>query len=166
MRNIIVIAHNLRSAHNIGSLLRTAEGMGVARVYLTGYTPHPTTDDDIRLPHESAKVTRTIRKTALGAESSQAWEFNPDIAQVIQQLKAEDYEICAVEQSNSSTPLQDYKPQQNVALLLGREVEGVEPEVLALCDQTLEIPMLGEKESFNVVQAGAIALYHCRYMTE
>ncbi len=161
MRNVIVIAHNLRSTHNVGSLLRTAEGIGARQVYLTGYTPHPATDGDQRLPHIQRKLTNAIHKTALGAESSIPWTYSEELTSVIEHLQDSGYTIAALEQTASSLSLPNYTPPQKIALLLGREVEGIEPEVLKLCDICLEIPMAGKKESFNVVQAAAMALYHC-----
>lgn len=163
MRQIIVIAHNLRSTHNVGSLLRTAEGLGVEMVYLTGYTPHPAVPNDQRLPHEVQKINRAIHKTALGAENTQRWQYQTDVQALIAQLQQDGYHVCALEQSKTSTPLPGYHPAARTALLLGREVEGIEPELLAQCDDILEIPMFGAKESFNVVQAAAMALYHCRF---
>jgi len=164
MRNIILIAHNLRSCHNVGSLLRTAEGLGVSKVYLVGYTPYPAGQpNDPRLPHEALKLTKQIHKTALDAENQVAWEHVEVIDSVVKQLHTEGYQIMAVEQAADAIALPDFAPPNKLALLMGREVEGVEPEVLALCDGTLEIPMFGRKESFNVVQAAAMALYHCRF---
>jgi 23S rRNA (guanosine2251-2'-O)-methyltransferase len=166
MRNIILIAHNLRSCHNVGSLLRTAEGLGIETVYLTGYTPYPQQPNDERLPHLATKISRQIHKTALGAEEMIPWQRRENIGDVFRDLKAKGYQIAAIEQDKKATKLPDYQPVDNIALLVGREVEGVEKEVLALCDDILEIPMFGEKESFNVVQAAAMALYHCRFPSE
>ncbi len=163
MRQIVIIAHNLRSVHNVGSLLRTAEGMGVATVYLSGYTPHPPVEHDSRLPHEAQKTGRQIHKTAIGAEETQPWCYIQDITQVFAQLRLEHYSICAVEQAEGSTPLNKFEPGEKVALVIGREVEGIEAAVLEQCDQIVEIPMFGQKESYNVVQAAAMALYHCRF---
>ena len=163
MRGIILIAHNLRSCHNVGSLLRTAEGLGVSKVILSGYTPHPTHANDRRLPHEAEKITRQIHKTALGAENLVPWEYHHDILPVLAKLKQAGYAVAAVEQTGDSRELPRYHPPQKIALLVGREVEGVEQEVLDACDIALEIPMFGKKESFNVVQAAAMALYHCRF---
>lgn len=164
MRAIVVIAHNLRSCHNVGSLLRTAEGLGAVKLYLTGYTPYPQTNPDARLPHIAAKLTKQISKTSLGAENTLPWEHVEDIAEVISRLKKDGYVVAAVEQSASAVQLPSYEPPERIALIVGREVEGIEPEVLTACDVTLEIPMFGKKESFNVVQAAAMALYHCRFM--
>ncbi len=163
MRQLIIIAHNLRSAHNVGSLLRTAEGLGVDKVFFTGYTPYPTSDIDERLPHLAAKIHRQIKKTALDAEDLVAWEHSDNVESILSDLKDQGYEVAAVEQAKDSIKLPSFVPPDKLALIIGREVEGVEPEVLALCEHILEIPMFGSKESFNVVQAAAMALYHCRF---
>jgi tRNA G18 (ribose-2'-O)-methylase SpoU len=163
MRQLVLIAHNLRSSHNIGSLLRTAEGLGVQRVYLTGYTPYPMAKGDTRLPHLAQKTHHQIQKTALDAESLVDWQHADDVLTIIANLQEQGFTVAAVEQSQGSVALPDYAPSDKLALLVGREVEGVEPDVLAACDSTLEIPMFGQKESFNVVQAAAMALYHCRF---
>jgi 23S rRNA (guanosine2251-2'-O)-methyltransferase len=163
MRQIILIAHNLRSTHNIGSLLRTADGLGVQKVYLTGYTPYPLASADGRLPHLAQKINRQISKTALGAEDPKNWEHADQVEPVIAALKTEGFRIVAIEQAQTAISLSDYAPPEKLALLVGREVEGVEPEILALCDDIIEIPMFGDKESYNVVQAAAMALYHCRF---
>lgn len=163
MRSIVLIAHNVRSCHNAGSLLRTAEGLGVNQVILSGYTPYPHSKSDPRLPHEANKIHRQIRKTALGAEELVHWQHFDDIQTVIEQLKEQDYKIFGLEQTPGATALPQFKPPAKLALIVGREVEGMEPEVLALCDGALEIPMAGKKESFNVAQAAAMALYHCHF---
>lgn len=165
MSQLVLIAHNLRSAHNVGSLLRTADGLGVQTVYLTGYTPHPGTDDEERLPHEVVKVTGQIQKTALGAEASVDWHHAKDPMPIFEDLKRKGYVVCALEQSGNSTPLPRFKAHDKTALVVGNEVKGLEKALLNQCEQILEIPMLGKKESFNVVQAAAMALYHLRFMT-
>lgn len=163
MRKIIVICHNLRSAHNVGSLLRTAEGLAVEKVYLSGYTPYPIAKHDSRLPHLARGSHKKIAKTALGAEKSLANEHVEDIFELIKRLKAAGYTICALEQSSDSVELHKFKPTTKIALVVGREVEGIEAEVLKLSDQVLEIPMFGSKESFNVAQAAAMALFYLRF---
>lgn len=161
-KQIILIAHNLRSCHNVGSLLRTAEGLGVYEVIFSGYTPYPTTLDDDRLPHESAKITRQIKKTALGAEDFIGWRHELDIFPVLDDLRADGWQIACLEQSPDSVALPHFIPPPKLVLIVGREVEGIEPNVVLASDVILEIPMSGRKESFNVVQAAAMALYHCR----
>jgi len=161
--NIVLIAHNLRSCHNIGSLLRTAEGLGVSKVYLTGYTPYPVAPGDSRMPHLSSKIHKQISKTALGAEETQPWEHLESVDELLIRLREDGYMLAAIEQAADSVGLPSFKPPKNIALLVGREVEGVEPEVLKQMDVCLEIPMFGKKESFNVVQAAAMGLYHCTF---
>lgn len=163
MDHLVLIAHNLRSCHNVGSLLRTAEGLGVEAVWLTGYTPYPRCEQDERLPHIADKMTKQIHKTALGAEETQVWYHNPSIEQVMTQLKQFGYMVAAVEQDPRAQPLPDYGAPERLAIIVGREVEGIEPEILKICDTILEIPMSGAKESFNVGVAAAIALYHLQF---
>lgn len=162
MRKLIVIAHDIRSIHNIGSILRTADGFGVEEVIMTGYSPYPRTKNDLRLPHISAKITKQIHKTALGAENTVSWRYESGIQNVISRLKRRGYTIYALEQSSTSISLPSLIPAEKCVLLLGREVEGIDPALLGLCDFTVDIPMYGKKESFNVAQACAIALYALR----
>lgn len=162
-RSIIVIAHNLRSAHNVGSLLRTANGLGIEKVYLSGYTPYPAAANDPRLPHLASKIDKQIAKTALGAQTSIAWEHRDNIFDLIKFLQKKSYLLVALEQTKGSHPLQEFNPPDRLAILVGREVEGIEDDILEASDICLEIPMSGQKESFNVSVAAAIALYHCRY---
>ena len=163
MTELVLIAHNLRSAHNVGALLRTAEGLGVRQVFLTGYTPYPLAAGDDRLPHLAQKVDKRIAKTALGAEKLVAWQYAPDINTVLAGLKKQGFAVAALEQSPYSTKLPGFQPPAKLALIAGREIEGIEPEILAVCDHVLEIPMFGRKESFNVAQAAAMSLYHLRF---
>lgn len=163
MRDIILIAHNLRSTHNVGSLLRTAEGLRVEKIILSGYTPHPKHQNDRRLPHEAEKINRAINKTALGAEDLVNWEYHAGLLPVVAKLKKNGYVVAALEQTEDSRYLPKYHPPHKIALIVGREVEGLESEVIKACDTSLEIPMFGKKESYNVVQAAAMALYHCRF---
>jgi 23S rRNA (guanosine2251-2'-O)-methyltransferase len=156
---VVLIVHDIRSCHNVGSLLRTAEGLGVEHVYLTGYTPYPAIENDPRLPHIRNKVTAQIHKTALDAEDQISWTQREDIHGVLSELKQDGYQLAALEQSERSISLPQFAPNPKVALLLGREVEGIDPMLLKQADTILEIPMQGQKESFNVVQAAAMALY-------
>ena len=161
MSEIVLIAHNLRSCHNVGSLLRTADGLGVASVYLTGYTPYPLCEtEDSRLPHLARKIDAQIHKTALGAEQSVAWHQSEQIDPVLAELRSLGFTTVGLEQHARAVPLPTFEPPEKVALIIGREVEGVEPEVLEACDLIVEIPMFGRKESFNVAAAAAMTLYH------
>jgi 23S rRNA (guanosine2251-2'-O)-methyltransferase len=164
MRDIILIVHNVRSTHNVGSLLRTAEGLGIEKVIFSGYTPYPEYDYDRRLPHESSKIAKAINKTALGAEHLVKWQHHTDVMDVLAHLKKQGYALAAVEQAEDAKELPKYHPPSKIVILVGNEVNGVEPEILAACDIILEIPMFGKKESYNVVQAAAMTLYHCRFL--
>jgi 23S rRNA (guanosine2251-2'-O)-methyltransferase len=163
-RSIVVIAHDIRSTHNVGSLLRTAEGLGVEHLYFTGYTPYPAlAQGETRLPHIANKLTAQIHKTALDAETLVPWSHEDSVEELMAQLRTDGFTLVALEQDTRSIALPDYQPPEKVALLLGREVEGIDPGLLKPCDTLLEIPMFGQKESFNVVQAAAMALYQLRF---
>lgn len=163
MTKIVIIAHDIRSTHNIGSLLRTAEGLGVERVYISGISPYPSEANDARLPHIHEKLHRQIQKTALGAETSQAWSHAENVEVLLTDLKKSGFTLVGLEQAESAVKLPEYTPSEKVALLLGREVEGLSQELIDMCDDLVEIPMFGQKESFNVVQAAAMTLYHLRF---
>ena len=154
---IIVIAHNIRSTHNVGSIFRTAEGFGIEKIIFTGYTPYPLLTNDGRLPHISEKLTTQIHKTALGAEEMVSFEYSEEIP--LKLLKKSGYRIVALEQNQQSVDLASYVAPQKIALLIGEEVHGITEELMAQCDDIIEIPMVGKKESFNVSVATGIALY-------
>jgi 23S rRNA (guanosine2251-2'-O)-methyltransferase len=163
MRHIILIAHDIRSTHNVGSLLRTADGLGIEKVYLTGYTPYPVHQMDSRLPHIANKLDAAIHKTALGAENTVDWEQCDDIFTVLSQLRSEGFTICALEQTDDAIDITTYAAQEKCVMLLGSEVKGIAAGLLREVDVKLVIPMFGKKESFNVVQAAAMALYQFRF---
>lgn len=163
MRDIVLLINDIRSCHNVGSLLRTAEGLGVSTVYITGYSPYPAQDNDSRLPHIRDKLHAQIKKTALGAEESQHWMQSDDVIGVLASLRQDGYTLVGLEQTDSAVSLPLYDAPRKIAVLLGREVTGIEPDLLEFMDQTVVIPMSGSKESFNVVQAAAMALYHIRF---
>lgn len=163
MREIYIIAHDMRSTHNVGSLLRTADGMGVNKVYLSGYTPYPKLPKDERLPHIARKLTEQIDKTALGSIDTQPWEHWADIFKLLDELSSEGIQIVALEQSNKAMPLHVFEPADRIAILLGTEVTGIPDTILAHIPFHVVIPMYGQKESFNVVQAAAMALYRLRF---
>lgn len=158
-----MIAHDIRSAHNVGSLLRTAEGLGVAKVFLTGITPYPKLPDDSRLPHISEKLDKQIDKTALGAAKTLQWDYRADVFDVIKELRAAGYTVAALEQAEDAVQLPEYNPPDKIALVLGTEVTGLPAEISRLAAVICEIPMFGKKESYNVVQAAAMAIYHFRF---
>lgn len=154
---IIVIAHNIRSTHNVGAIFRTSEGFGVSKIILSGYTPYPSIPHDPRLPHIREKLTHQIHKTALGAETMVPFEYQEQPN--INELRKAGYRIIGLEQDDTSTMLNTYAPPEKIALLLGEEVAGISIELRDVCDDLVEIPMVGKKESFNVSVATGIALY-------
>ena len=157
MPEIIVIVHNIRSTHNVGSIFRTCEGLGIAKVILSGYTPYPKLPNDTRLPHIYNKLTDQIHKTALGAETMVPFEYQATPS--LKALATQGYAVIGLEQDDKSIMLPDFKAPDKIALLLGEEVSGITDELRDACDYLIEIPMKGQKESFNVSVAAGIALY-------
>jgi 23S rRNA (guanosine2251-2'-O)-methyltransferase len=162
-KHLILIVHNVRSAHNVGSIFRSADAFGVEQLILTGYTPYPLSQNDKRLPHETTAVANKISKTALGAEAYVGWQHQPAIEPVIARLRRAGYTIAALEQTATAQNLSAYKCPARLALIVGREVEGVEPDILKLTDLQLQIPMMGQKESLNVAVAAAVAMYQVHF---
>ena len=146
-----LILHNIRSNHNVGSIFRTADGAGVTKLWLTGYTPAPV--------DQFKRVNNEIAKTALGAEQTLEWEKRENILELIAELKKEGYKILALEQNEKSVDYREVKLAGRTALIVGNEVGGVEREILNLCDQITEIPMRGSKESLNVAVATGIVVF-------
>lgn len=160
---IHLLLYNIRSAHNVGALLRTAEGCGVRSVTFVGYTAHLRRDNDPRLPHIIDKAERAIAKTALGAETMLTTSYAKTLDEAASRFQCRDVPVVALEQSPEAITLHDFQPPKELALVLGNEVTGIEPSDLALVDNCLEIPMLGHKESHNVAAAGAMALHWLRF---
>ena len=163
--SLCLILHNIRSAHNVGSIFRTADGLGVTSLFLTGYTPYPQQQHDQRLPHIAQRNQQAIHKTALGAETTVPWQYQADITQVIADLRQQNYCLVALEQTPQAQPLQNFRAaaDQPLALTLGNELTGLDNDVLQAHQSAVEIPMFGHKESYNVAVSAAIALYHLRY---
>jgi len=157
MPDIILIAHNIRSTHNVGSLLRTADGFGVKSIIFSGYTPYPAFPGDTRLPHIKESLTKKIHKAALGAETMVPFSYQtePDL----QSLSARGYHIIGLEQDNRAIDIRNFKSSEKIVLIIGEEVHGLTHEIKQQCQTLLEIPMYGQKESFNVSIASGIALY-------
>lgn len=159
----VLILHDIRSAHNVGSMFRTADGAGISEIILSGYTPCPPTLHEGAtgglMPLYLTPAQKALKKTALGAEESVSWSKVSSLARLITRLKKDGYEIVALEQATGSVDYRRYRPKQKVALLVGNEVGGVARKTLAACDVILEIPMHGRKNSLNVSVATGIALY-------
>lgn len=159
MYDIILFLDNVRSAHNVGSMLRTAEGLGLKRVITCGISPYPAQSNDSRLPHVIASAERKLAKTALGAEHLLQVDHVPDSVSALIALKKEGYRLVGLEQSPQSLNLRNYKIKQRIVLVVGNERLGLDEDVLGLMDELVSIPMAGKKESFNVAAAAAMALY-------
>jgi tRNA G18 (ribose-2'-O)-methylase SpoU len=144
-RQIVLIAHNIRSLWNIGAFFRTADAFGVKHIYLTGYTAKP--------PREE------IHKTALGAETWIPWSFERDPLKVLKARKKEGYEIISLELTAKSEDLHSFRSNKPVCLVVGHEILGVPSEIIRASDKVVHIPMRGKKESLNVAVALGIALY-------
>ncbi len=164
MKQIILIAHNIRSLFNIGSLFRSADCFGVSKIYLTGYTARP--------------PRKEIAKTALGADQTVPWEYSKQLPRIIKKLQSEQSIVIGLETSIMATPLPEFilhcphltkgrieegLSPHSIALLVGNEVTGLSKSHLALCNNIVQIPMIGTKESLNVSIAASIAMYAIRY---
>ena len=147
-----LILPDIRSAHNVGAMFRTADGAGVTKVFLAGYTPLPI--DRFGRPQPE------ITKTSLGASETMPWEQVNNLPQLIVDLRQRGVTVVAVEQSKDSVPLHEYKVPETVAYVMGNEIEGVSEDIRNLCDLVIELPMLGTKESLNVATTAGIVLYH------
>ncbi len=144
---LVIVLDNVRSMHNVGSAFRTADAFAIDKIVLCGITATP--------PH------REIEKTALGATQSVTWEYEKDSVDAIKKLKGEGFEVYAIEQTNNSISLETFEPvtNQKYAVVFGNEVHGVEEEIIAIADGTLEIPQFGTKHSFNVSVTIGIVLW-------
>lgn len=142
---IYTLVENVRSLHNVGSIFRTADGAGVAKIFLCGITGKP--------PH------RDIRKAALGAEEAVPWEYRPGGLAVVEQLQQQDVQIVVLE-SKAENCFYDEAPYRfPLCLVVGHERRGVSEEILARADLAIRIPMAGIKSSLNVAVAYGVALY-------
>lgn len=144
---VIVVLDNIRSMHNVGSVFRSADAFLVEGICLCGYTPQP--------PH------RDIHKTALGATETIDWIHFSSTAEAVLKLKEKGYQVFALEQAEGSILLGEFSAKNHypLAIVLGNEVEGVDTEVLKLCDGCIEIPQFGMKHSLNVSVAAGIVLW-------
>jgi 23S rRNA (guanosine2251-2'-O)-methyltransferase len=152
-KRVAVLLDNIRSAWNVGSILRSADGFGFSHAYLCGITPTPDNE--------------AVIKTSLGAEDSVPWSYHKNAVELVERLKAESWKAYGLEEDpralslesvNLLASFQKRAPQLQI-LIVGNEVTGIDPDLLDLCDQIFYIPMRGEKKSFNVAIAFGIAAY-------
>lgn len=152
---MIAVLHNIRSLHNVGSIFRTSDAVGIAKLYLCGITPAPI--------DQYGRKQLALTKVSLGAQDSIVWERASFTLDILERLKQEGFALCALEQSAFSVPIQSYSlPGDRLdrfALVIGNEVDGLSADVLEKCDAAVHIPMYGMKESLNVSVAFGIAVY-------
>lgn len=155
---MIIVLHNIRSSHNVGSIFRTADAADCAKLYLCGITPTPT--------DSFGRSQSDIAKVALGAEQWMSWEYAKSCAYLLDRLKKQGYNILALEQSKHSTPYTQAriskKQWQKTVLVLGSEVKGLSRAIINRADKIIEIPMYGRKESLNVAVAFGIVAFALR----
>lgn len=144
---LIIVLDNVRSLNNIGSVFRTADAFLIERIYLCGITASP--------PHKD------IHKTALGATENVLWEYVHSTADIVQKLQTEGVSVWPIEQTEDSTSLDLFQPEQNksYAFVLGNEVRGVSQEVIDICNKALEIPQFGTKHSLNISVATGLVIW-------
>ncbi len=149
--NVYLILHNIRSIHNVGSVFRTADAVGVSKIFLTGYTPLPV--------DRFGNIRKDMSKTALGSQFTVKWESFKKINDLINKLKKEKTEIVAIEQSPKSVDYKEFKIKNKTALIIGNEVRGISSQVLSKTNHIIEIPMKGKKESLNVSVSCGVVLF-------
>lgn len=160
---VVLVLHNIRSCYNVGAILRTAEGFGISKVILSGYTPR--VHDANLLPYLREKLDKEIHKTALGAEDMVKTEVAENLQALLLDYKSQGFQIVGLENNINRDVYQLNNPSlkeklgQRAVLFLGEEVKGISPDFYDLIDLFVEIPMRGKKESFNVSVAAGIALY-------
>ena len=147
---MVVVLDNVRSLYNTGAFFRTADACGVERLVLCGITPRP---------DQGRKQQRAIAKTALGAELTVPWEYQPSTATALSGYAAAGYRIVAVEPSVDATDLYSWTPAWPICLVFGHEKDGVTEALAAWIDVQVRIPMLGHKRSLNVATAAGVILY-------
>jgi len=151
MRRIAVILHNVRSAHNVGSILRTADASGVSHVHLSGYTPLP--------KDRFGRINKEVAKTALGAEKFIPWSHVPDPFQLVLMLQKRGWRVVGVEQDSRARDYRTFKTKTPTVFVFGNEVRGLSASLRKACDSLVKIPMHGQKESLNVSVVAGIILF-------
>ncbi|MBF4984708.1 RNA methyltransferase [Nonlabens mediterrranea] len=147
---LIIVLDNVRSLNNIGSVFRSADAYRVEKIYLCGITAQP--------PHKD------IRKTALGATETVAWEYRDHTIDIIKELNEQGVTTCAIEQAEDSVTLRGFKPStKKVAVVMGNEVKGVQQEVVDACDTVIELEQYGTKHSLNISVCTGIVIYDLFY---
>jgi len=158
---LIIVLDSVRSIYNVGSVFRFADGLGAEAVFTVGITPHPTHKGDSRLPHVIERNDKQLAKTALGAHTSVKTKHFENLVETVKFLKSNGYQIIGLEQHPDALNLLRYKVRvSKISLVLGNEVNGLSNDSLNQCDDLIQIPMQGMKNSLNVASAGSIAAYY------
>ena len=142
---VAVLLDNVRSMYNVGAFFRAADGVGLEKLWLCGITAHP--------------PKKAISKTALGAEETVSWEHQWEAAQVLEGMRLGGSQLAAIETGADAIDLFEWQPQFPVCVIFGHEVDGLRPELLAMADVHVRVPMRGQKKSLNVATAGGVVLY-------
>lgn len=147
------ILHNIRSVHNVGSIFRTADGLGVDKLYLTGYTPRPI--------DRFGRKRQQFAKVALGAEETVEWEKKDSATDLIKSLQDSRGRVIACEPTHEAVDIKDFSQEtDDVCLVFGNEVDGLPESIIAECSHVVKIPMQGKKSSLNVAVSFGIISYH------
>ncbi len=147
----VLVLPDIRSVYNVGALFRTADAVGISRIILGGFTPTPI--DRFGRPRAD------FAKSALGSELTMPWEYVDNVTDAIEKLRTDGFTIIGIEQAETSIDYKDLETPARIAFVVGTETTGMPPEMIALCDHIVEIPMRGGKESLNVSVATGIVLY-------
>ena len=148
---VAVLLHNIRSAHNVGAIFRTADAAGVSKIFLSGYTPVPL--------DKFGRTQKEIAKTALGAEGYIPWEYCKTPGEVIAKAREGGFQIVGIEQDARARDYRNFKPESPTLFIFGNEVRGLSPQLKKICDDLIQIPMFGKKESLNVATTAGIILF-------
>jgi tRNA G18 (ribose-2'-O)-methylase SpoU len=154
-KKFYLIFHRIRSAYNVGSMFRSADGIGVDKIFITGFTQAPSEKEYLM----QTKAEKMLSKTALGADKYVPWEKVSNLGKLIEKLKKENFQIVALEQNKNSLDYCTFKPENKIVLIVGNEPRGINKRILKKCDIIIELPMRGKKQSLNVAVALGIAGY-------
>jgi len=153
LRGTVLWLHDIRSLHNVGSVFRTADGFGIAEIWLSGFTPTPPRPE--------------INKTALGADQTVAWRYFPTADKALQTIREEKRFLVAIEQTTDAADLRGFSaPHEPLVVVLGNEVLGIDDAILQAADAVVEIPQFGKKHSLNISVAAGVVLFGLMKRTE
>lgn len=150
-RDVRILLHNIRSAHNVGAIFRTADALGISRIYLSGFTPCPV--------DRFGRPVKEVAKTALGAERTIPWAYAKTPARFLRTAKQEGFRVVGIEQDERAVDYKKFQAPEKLLILVGSEVKGLSQSLRKQCDVLLEVPMRGRKESLNASVAFGVAAF-------